>query len=322
LTSAKPSSFIVSDSRKGALADNYLVGKKLGEGASGEVRLCRHRVTNEMRAVKFLNKQRLTEQVKADIMNECAILSELDHPNIVRLYEFYDEAEQYCLVQELVKGGDLIDIMMDRPKFGETEARKLIKALLACVNYCHKQGVVHRDLKPDNILLEANLDPSTMKVTDFGASFKNTKKFWNFKMTDYIGTVDYMAPEVIIGEYNEKCDIWSIGVIAYMLLTGQPPFFGRDDKAIISKVLKGDLKLYKFILSPEAKDFLQYLMHLDYRERPSAEKALSHPWMQQEKDCIDSTRAKQALSNISNFRADAVLKQATYAYMGSQLISK
>ena len=169
--------------------------------------------------------------------------------------------------------------MMDKPKFGEHDSRILIKSLLSCINYCHKQGIVHRDLKPDNILLEPNLDPSTMKVTDFGASFKNKQNFWNFKMTDYIGTLDYMAPEVIVGEYNEKCDIWSIGVIAFMLLTGQPPFFGKNEKAIIKKVLNGDLKLYKFILSDEAKDFLQYLMLLDYRDRPSADKALSHPWI-------------------------------------------
>jgi serine/threonine protein kinase len=80
-----------------------------------------------------------------------------------------------------------------------------------------------------------------------------------------------MAPEVFIGEYNEKCDIWSVGVIAYMLLTGQPPFFGKNDKAITTKILKGDLKLYKHIISPEAKDFLQYLLIVDYRQRPSAE---------------------------------------------------
>ena len=146
--------------------------------------------------------------------------------------------------------------MIDNPKFAEGEARKLIKTLLSSINYCHKQGIVHRDLKPDNILLEPSLDPSTMKVTDFGAAYKNKQKSSKFKMNDFIGTLDYLAPEVIKGEYNEKCDIWSIGVISFMLLTSQPPFYGNTDSKIMAKIMKGELKLHKFILSEESKDFL------------------------------------------------------------------
>jgi len=154
----------------GKLRDNYKIGKKLGEGGFGEVRLCKHIASGEARAVKYLKKDMLTHEDKELILNEVRILSEMDHPNIVRLYEFYDEPAYYCLVQEVCSGGELFDAIIKSGKFKESTARILIKSMLSCINYCHGKGVVHRDLKPENILLEPDMDFNKMKIIDFGTA--------------------------------------------------------------------------------------------------------------------------------------------------------
>ena len=146
----------------------------------------------------------------------------------------------YCLVQEICAGGELFDHILKHKLFNEGKARVLIKRLLSAINYCHSNGVVHRDLKPENILLEESLDFGTMKIIDFGTATAfdgNGRR----KLTEMLGTPYYIAPEVLQGQYNEKCDIWSIGVICFMLLCGKAPFFGNNDEEIFKAVEKGKI---------------------------------------------------------------------------------
>jgi calcium-dependent protein kinase len=170
----------------------------------------------------------------------------MDHPNIVRLYEFYDEPKYYCLVQEVCQGGELFDAIINAGKFKESQARVLINRLLSVINYCHDKGIVHRDLKPENILLEPDMDFEKMKIIDFGTAIPYKEHLNDNKskksMQEVLGTPFYIAPEVLNASYTEKCDIWSIGVITFMLLSGKAPFFGKDDAAIFAMVRKGSFE--------------------------------------------------------------------------------
>jgi len=160
--------------------------------------------------------------------------------------------------RRLFKGGELFDAIINSGKFKESTARVLIKRLLGCIYYCHSKGIVHRDLKPENILLEPDMDFDKMKIIDFGTAIPFAKG--NRKgLSEVLGTPFYIAPEVLAGNYTEKCDIWSIGVITYMLLSGKAPFFGKDDAAIFNMVKKGKFEFNASnwsMVSPDAKDFI------------------------------------------------------------------
>ena len=150
-------------------------------------------------------------------------LRSLDHPNIVKIHEYFEDRDKCYIITEILKGGELFDEITRRNRFSENDAAMIMKHIFQSVNYCHKNHIMHRDLKPENIMLEENKDYSQIKIIDFGLS----RHFENDEIIHQaIGTPDYMAPEVMNRQYNEKCDIWSCGVILYILLSGFPPFSG------------------------------------------------------------------------------------------------
>eukprot|EP00178_Gracilaria_changii_P009440 TRINITY_DN2762_c0_g1_i1.p1 TRINITY_DN2762_c0_g1~~TRINITY_DN2762_c0_g1_i1.p1 ORF type:complete len:258 (-),score=46.40 TRINITY_DN2762_c0_g1_i1:159-932(-) len=240
----------------GKLRDFYRIGKMLGSGAFGEVRMCVHRETGAQRAVKVLRKSHMDEEEKKMLFNEINILRELDHPNIVKMYEYFEDEKRYYIITEICKGGELFDEIIARGKFTEKDAAVLIKQILSCINYCHSNKIVHRDLKPENVLLEQNKDFDQIKIIDFGTSLVHTGQG---HLDEKLGTPYYIAPEVLNKKYNEKCDLWSIGVITYIILSGMPPFNGNTDQEIMKKV-----KIGKFSFSDpcwgsitdKAKDFI------------------------------------------------------------------
>lgn len=187
----------------------------------------------------------------------------------------------------MCNGGELFDAIISAGKFKESTARVLIKRLLSCINYCHNKGIVHRDLKPENILLESDLDFDKMKIIDFGTAVPYDSKGNKKAMNEVLGTPFYIAPEVLAANYTEKCDIWSIGVITFMLLSGKAPFFGKDDAAIFNMVRKGKFEYTSAnwkMVSGDAKEFINALLTLDPKKRPSAQEALGHKWMDLTKD--------------------------------------
>jgi calcium-dependent protein kinase len=198
-----------------------------------------------------------------------------------------------------------------------------VQQILRCINYCHKNNVVHRDLKPENVLLEQNKDFDQIKIIDFGTSLviKEGKN-----LDEKLGTPYYIAPEVLNKKYNEKCDLWSIGVITYIVLSGMPPFNGNTDQEIMKKVKIGKFSFSDpcwSSISDKAKDFITQLFTYDIDKRPSAEEALQHPWITEMSNIsIDTAAAQSALSNLSNFSADQKLKQASFAFIATQLLSK
>lgn len=207
----------------------------LGQGGFGKVLKCKHRTSGELRAVKMISKEHISQQEAIRLRYEIDILKNLSHPNILRLFEVFEEKQYIFLVTECCEGGELFDEIISRGKFEEKDAANIIKQLLSAIAYCHDQHVCHRDLKPENILID-NKDNNTIKLIDFGTSqlFQQGES-----MQLVLGTAYYIAPEVLRGNYDEKCDIWSIGVILYILLSGMPPFPGQTDEEIMELVKKG-----------------------------------------------------------------------------------
>ena len=312
-------------SRKvGKIRDHYRIGKVLGSGAFGEVRLCLHKDTQTQRAVKVLRKNLLDEKEMDMLKNEISILKDMDHPNIVKMYEFLEDEKRIYIVTEICKGGELFDEILNRSKFDEKDGAVVMKQLLSAINYCHKKNIVHRDLKPENMLLEQDKDLEKLKIIDFGTSLSFDS---DRALDEKLGTAYYIAPEVIKKSYNEKCDLWSCGVIMYILLSGEPPFNDpkADNEAIMKNVEKGKYDLTKGIwktVSKEAKDLIKKLLTYKPEDRISAEDALQHPWIKEFKVEVDEEATSNALSCLKAFRSEQKLKTAAASYIGSQLISK
>lgn len=250
----------------------------------------------------MVNKSYLDHEKQQKLINEITILKRLDHPNILRLYEFFQDQKRYFLVTELCNGGELFDKIADESYFHEQDAAKIIKQVLSAVNYCHQRSIVHRDLKPENILLNRDFNDPKVTLIDFGtaASLTPGKKF-----TIPFGTSYYIAPEVLKFSYDEKCDIWSVGVILYLMLVGYPPFNGKDERRIQEAIKKGRYQLNEdewAQVSPEAKDLVSRMLEYNPRQRISALDALKHPWIQENtKNEVNERLIRNTLINLKNF---------------------
>ena len=262
--------------------NQYKIVTKLGEGGYGGVWKVKHKKTGLTRAMKRIPKIRHNQTKITDIINEIETLKQLDHPNIVKLFEFFIETDGYYLIIEYCSGGELFDVIKQKQKLPEAVAANIMYQIFNAVNYCHKtKKVIHRDLKPENILIES-VDQATgfynVKIIDFG-----TAKIYEHNRTEnkIVGSTYYIAPEVLNQNYNEKCDIWSCGVILYMLLSGKVPFNGETSLQILQKIKTGkyDLSRKPFdTVSDEAKDLIQQCLELNVKKRITASNALCHKW--------------------------------------------
>ena len=213
------------------------------------------------------------------MQQEVSILRTLDHPNILKIHETYQDKFSYFIVTELCTGGELFDRITSSQSICEATAAEYTRQILSCLVYCHDRNVVHRDLKPENFLLDTAAPSANIKLIDFGAACELTP---GNLLTRKVGTSYYIAPEVIEMGYTEKCDIWSAGTVLYVMLSGVPPFSGNSDEEIIRNVSKGK---YAFAgrewegISAHAKDFISKLMNVDPSARLSAKQALNHPWI-------------------------------------------
>lgn len=309
---------------KGPLSSEYVEVRTLGSGAFAEVKLCIHVPTNEQRAVKFIHKSGLfLDQMDAEYqLREISILTSLDHPNILRCYAIYEDTNLFYVVTEYCEGGELFDKIIKWKKFSEEQASLIYYQLMSAVSYCHEKSIIHRDLKPENILLEEKGDSLNIKIADFGSScFFDPKK----KLQNLFGTAYYIAPEVLRGGYTEKCDLWSCGVILFVLLTGCAPYPGKDNPTILRNVRNSPLRIKPENhpnLSKEALDILQKLLIVDYSERISATEALLHPWVQNSRKFLkDSQNLTNTLKQLSSFTSNSKLKDAVYTFLAYQIIT-
>ncbi|ONH91478.1 hypothetical protein PRUPE_8G117200 [Prunus persica] len=272
------------------LTSRLEVGDEVGRGHFGytcSARFKKGEFKGQQVAVKVIPKSKMTTAIAIeDVRREVKILRALTgHSNLVQFYDAFEDSDNVYIVMELCEGGELLDRILSRGgKYSEDDAKTVMVQILNVVAFCHLQGVVHRDLKPENFLYSAKDENSQLKAIDFGLSdFAKPDE----RLNDIVGSAYYVAPEVLHRSYSTEADVWSIGVIAYILLCGSRPFWARTESGIFRAVLKADPSFDEApwpSLSPEAKDFVKRLLNKDPRKRMTAAQALSHPWIRNYND--------------------------------------
>ncbi|KAI5683627.1 hypothetical protein M9H77_04855 [Catharanthus roseus] len=296
------------------ISDKYILGRELGRGEFGITYLCTDRETREALACKSISKKKLRTAVDIeDVRREVAIMSSLpNHPNIVKLKATYEDNEAVHLVMELCEGGELFDRIVARGHYSERAAAGVVKTVAEVVRMCHANGVIHRDLKPENFLFANKKENSALKAIDFGLSvfFKPGERF-----SEIVGSPYYMAPEVLKRNYGPEVDIWSAGVILYILLCGVPPFWAETEQGVALAILRGviDFKREPWPqISESAKSLVKQMLDPDPKKRLTAQQVLDHPWIQHAKKApnvplsdIVRTRLKQ-FSVMNKFKKKAL----------------
>ena len=303
----------------GDFNSKYLKIQELGMGAYSKVFRVENKSTNEVFACKELLKSKIKDQKK--FRNEINIMSECDHPNIIKLIEIYEDKLHYELIMEELNGGSLTERLIEKvdddgETFSEREAATIFKQIISAISYCHGKGIVHRDLKMENVIFidtKGNLD---IKIIDFGLSQYDTFKLLSLvnliseetaktvNMNDIVGTPHYIAPEVLKGKYNQKCDIWSAGVILYSMLSGHFPFNGRTNKEIFKSISKKKLEFpekYWKNISNEAQDLISHML-CEEDKRFSADKVLKHPWLNNLSPNVKHQIPKSIIDDLKNYK--------------------
>lgn len=264
-------------------------------------------------AVKQMQKAKLTPEDMAALTVEIRSMKLLSgHESFVKLYESYDEEKFYYLVIELISGGELFDRIVEKEKYTEREARRVIRQLTHAIAFAHSQGVAHRDLKPENVLLKNREDDTSIKVADLGFAKIVTKD--NPLMTTPCGTPGYVAPEILSGRpYGLQADIWSLGVIFFILLSGYPPFADEDQKRLFEQIKAA---AYSFAdpvwdsISDMAKDLIAKILVPDPARRLKASEILRHPWMTLDDEMINNVALSGTREQLKRFQARRRLKKA------------
>lgn len=331
--------FIIHTS--GKLDQKYENHSKLGEGAFGSVFASVLKSTSELRAIKHIDKSSIKHPERLE--SEISTMLECDHPNIVKLFEIFEDKQNLYLVMEQCPGGELFDYIIENSKVPEIEASRFFKQIMMAVHYLHSKKIVHRDLKPENLMFSG---PGVLKLIDFGIA-KILQE--DQEMTTRAGTVIpkqpfYMSPEILKGAYGLETDIWSAGVILYTMLCGYPPFFGNTDPEIYKKVLAGNFSFrgaeWKNV-SNAAKDLIRNMLIVNTEMRYNAKQVLEHPWLSDhapgpglqitpdriEFYCQSSSLARTILLSIVVHSDDSYLNDAKQMFLaldteGSGLLNK
>ncbi|KAG2698584.1 hypothetical protein I3843_07G157300 [Carya illinoinensis] len=303
------------------LRDHYLIGKKLGQGQFGTTYLCTHKSTEAQYACKSIPKRKLLcKEDYDDVWREIQIMHHLsEHPHVVRIEGTYEDLVFVHLVMELCAGGELFDRIVQKGHYSEREAVKLIKTIVGVVEACHSLGVMHRDLKPENFLFESPADDAKLKATDFGLSvfYKPGEAFH-----DVVGSPYYVAPEVLKKHYGPEVDVWSAGVILYILLSGVPPFWAETETGIFRQILKGKLDFESApwpSISESAKDLIRKMLERDPTKRISAHEVLCHPWIVDDRVAPDKPLDSAVLSRLKQFSAMNKLKKMALRVIAERL---
>jgi len=284
------------------IGDDYTIKKEIGRGSLGHIDLAEKKVgkggkgtDSRKYAIKSIIASRVSEQFKLELRNEIQLLRDLDHPNIVKLYSIYvdTKTDDYKLVLQACEGGDLNKYA----PYSEEEAARIVKYVCSALQYMHDKHVMHRDLKFENIMFETEGRTSTIKIIDFGLSKKYKPNRCSY---DYCGTLYTMSPEIFKRQYTESADMWSVGVIAFMLVSSTRPFRHYDRNECKKKIMcaeydfNGDGWINK---TEEGKDFISKLLVVDARKRLTAKEAYRHTWCQD--NSVESERQDRRQSYTS-----------------------
>jgi calcium-dependent protein kinase len=305
---------------EGLFLDNYDVIRQLGKGGYGKVYEVKNKKSGDIRACKHLSKLSLKNLEKFE--REINILINTDHPNIIKIFEVYESQRSLYIVMEECKGGEIFDRIIEhiesKKMYSEKDAADMFGQVMSAIAYCHNNGICHRDLKPEN-LLYLNKGPeknNPIKVIDFGLS----QFISDQKLTTKVGTAYYVSPEILKGDYTEKCDIWSAGVILYIFLSGDPPFNGPNDNAIYQKIAQMKFafpeKKWKNI-SNDAKDLIMHMISPE-KERYTAKQVLEHPWFKNAStEPLNSLNFDPVL--FKGFVRGPAMKKMSLLYIASRL---
>ncbi|KAF3565771.1 hypothetical protein DY000_02011370 [Brassica cretica] len=266
----------------------YELGKEVGRGHFGHTcwaKAKKGKMKGQTVAVKIISKAKMTSALSIeDVRREVKLLKALSgHKHMVKFYDVYEDNDNVYVVMELCEGGELLDRILARGgRYPEVDAKRILVQILSATAFFHLQGVVHRDLKPENFLFTSRNEDAVLKVIDFGLS-----DFIRYdqRLNDVVGSAYYVAPEVLHRSYSTEADMWSIGVISYILLCGSRPFYGRTESAIFRCVLRANPNFEDMpwpSISPTGKDFVKRLLNKDHRKRMTAAQALAHPWLRDE----------------------------------------
>ncbi|XP_071502191.1 serine/threonine-protein kinase 33-like [Diadema antillarum] len=299
-----------------AIEKLYQSGEKLGSGSFGVVFEGTCLKTNKKWAIKVINKEKAGSSAVKLLEREVAILKRVNHKHIIHLEEVFETPKRMYLVMELCDGGELNKLFMHEGVFSEADTRTIIQRLTNAVAYLHKNDIVHRDIKLENILVcnepDAPKDKLNIKLTDFGLSVVKGGVGSDSMIQNMCGTPMYMAPEVIDNQgYSQQCDVWSIGVITFLLMSGEPPFNGQDEDGLYDSIRKGELDFstpaWKRI-SDEAKNAIQGLLKVDPAHRLTAHELLDHPWITGDRSRPMNNGPTNVLEMMKQWKNDLLLE--------------
>lgn len=281
----------------------------------GELYLCTHKQTNAKRCMKVYNKESMRDSPHNKFEEEIEIVSAIDHPHVMKVFEFYQDNMNYYLIIEYLKGGDLFDFVKKTNEFTEEIVCTIIEQILSALYYLHKHKIVHRDLKPENIMLSRPGDITSLKIIDFGTS-KRVEP--GIQISSPIGTRYYMAPEMLRAEYDFKVDVWSCGVIMYILLVGYPPFNGHNDNEIMMNIIKKPVVFYYEDWkdkTPGAINLLMQMLDKDPMRRIDIQHIFLHNWFKRHFNRSVPINTRSALSKLEVLDTSTKLEKAIRIYL-------
>ncbi|KEH41584.1 calmodulin-domain kinase CDPK protein [Medicago truncatula] len=303
------------------ILQQYELGRELGRGEFGITYLCKDRETGEELACKSISKDKLRTAIDIeDVRREVEIMRHLPkHPNIVTLKDTYEDDDNVHLVMELCEGGELFDRIVAKGHYTERAAATVVKTIVQVVQMCHEHGVMHRDLKPENFLFANKKETSPLKAIDFGLSitFKPGDKF-----NEIVGSPYYMAPEVLKRNYGPEIDIWSAGVILYILLCGIPPFWAETEQGIAQAIIRSVIDFKKEPwpkVSDNAKDLIKKMLDPDPKRRLTAQEVLDHPWLQNAKTAPNVSLGETVRARLMQFSVMNKLKKTALRIIADHL---
>ncbi|KAK8542147.1 hypothetical protein V6N13_137281 [Hibiscus sabdariffa] len=311
----------VLQTKTGNLKEYYNLGRKLGQGQFGTTFLCIEKGTGKEFACKSIAKRKLMNIDDVDdVKREIQIMHHLaGHPNVISIKGSYEDSMAVHVVMELCAGGELFDRIVNRGHYSERKAAEIARTIVSVVEACHAMGVMHRDLKPENFLFVNQQEDSPLKAIDFGLSIF-------FKpgdiLTDVVGSPYYVAPEVLRKHYGPEADVWSAGIITYILLSGVPPFWGETEPEIFNEVLNGELDFSTDPwpnISESAKELVRKMLDRDAKKRITAHEVLSHPWAQVDGVAPDKPLDSVVLSRLKQFSAMDKLKKMALRVIAQRL---
>lgn len=291
---------------------HYALYETLGTGSFATVKRAVKKATKEEFAIKVIKKSKLNPEELAVVHDEVEIMHRIEHENCVKLYEMYESKRKVYMVLEYLTGGELFDRIVQKGSYSEKDASQLIKSIATAIKYLHGIGVVHRDLKPENLIYANEKSDSPIKITDFGlAKFNKTAE-----MNTACGTPGYVAPEVLKNEsYGSPVDLWSLGVILYILLCGFPPFFHDSTAQLYRQIKKGEYKFpdpYWTDISQNAKSLVSGLLAVDPNKRLTPDGVLSHVWISGENQATKDLGGN-FIKNLSLMQAKKTLRKGVHS---------